>query len=115
MSRNVVLLLPDEWRCTVTVERPAGTDRFGLPLPPAPPHEVGDCLVAPGASEEDIASRRVDPDTVATLYGPVGADFSSLDTVIVPPSPIRPSGRFRVSGEVGRWPLGTTVPLKRGG
>lgn len=129
MIRDIVLSLPREWRCTVVVERPT-QGQYGYPGTPQL-HTVADCLVAARRSDEDVAARTYDPETVAWLHAPVGADFASTDTVVVPGpagteqeladgttlqgsgKTIRPWGRFRVTGEPDWTPLGVAVPLGR--
>lgn len=109
MITSIVLGFPAEWRCTVTVERPT-SGQWGLPGEPTR-HTVPDCMVSAIQSEEEAQSRSDDPDTSAWLYAPVGADFQSIDRVLVPSSPIRPSGWFRVTGKPRSTPLGLVVPL----
>jgi len=40
---------------TVTVQRPAGTNRYGDPLPAAE-HTIDGCVLAPAGSDEQLAA-----------------------------------------------------------
>ncbi len=110
---NLTGRFPGEWLVSVTVTRSGGTDRKGNPLP-ATEHTVDDCLVSTQTSAEEALARSDRPDTTAWLYAPAGADFTSTDTVTVPPSPKRlwPDGVFTVNGRPDVGPLGVRVQLR---
>lgn len=112
MTSSVVLGFPPQWRFTAEVTRPGGTDPRGNPLP-GTVHEVPDCMASTQSSVEEPQSRSDAPETVAWLLAPVGADVTSVDRVDIPDSPLWPSGRFQVSGEPDKGPLGVRVPLRR--
>lgn len=96
--------MPAPYTVTVTVRRPAGTDRYGDPLP-ATTHTVEGCIVAPasGDSGQSASSERTDlRDTVITgwtLYPPYGADLLYTDEVQLPGD----DTWWQVDGEVGNW------------
>ena len=98
------------WKCAVRVLRDGGQDKYGNNLPEVK-HVVADCLVAP-SSTKDLQDFSERPRTGATLYGPVAMDVRPSDRVVVPaPHPM--AAVYKVGGDPGFWPMGTTVPLDR--
>lgn len=88
---------------TVTVQTPAGTDRYGDPLP-VTTRTVAGCAFAPRSSTEGsraTGARTTSPNTVitgVTLYAPPDADIGPADVVV------RSDGsRWSVVGEPGVW------------
>src|SRR5699024_7588774 len=102
-------IFPPAWRVVASVERPAGRDEFGVPIP-GTVHTVAECLISTTASEEQVRSYH--PDTTAWICAPVGAEFRANDMVTVPESPLWLSGRFKVTGRPSPTPLGVSVPLR---
>lgn len=105
---------------TITVQRPAGTDRYGQPLP-GTSHTIPGCGWAPRAAatfgarstEEHFQTAQVSTDRV--LYPPYGADIGPQDEVI-----FGDGTRWQVEGDPSSWrsPLtghapGMEVTLRR--
>ncbi|PKW15930.1 hypothetical protein [Saccharopolyspora spinosa] len=66
----------------LTVSRPAGTNRYGDPLPPTE-HEIPGCVLAPGGSTEDTDS--ADQVTARmTVYTGPEADVLATDRIVLP-------------------------------
>lgn len=81
---------------TLTVSRPAGTNRYGDPLP-ATEHTVPGCVLAPGGSTE--TTDRADQITShTTVYGEYDADVSATDRVVLPDGT-----RWQVNGDPQRY------------
>ena len=93
------MMLP--YGITVTVERPADTDRYGNPLGLAV-HTVEGCAIAPGGSTEATeaaagsGSGTVEWD-VDLLSTDPAADVAAQDTVLVATGPY--AGRYSVHGK----------------
>lgn len=113
--------MPATHTVTITVRRPAGTDRYGDPLP-FTTHEIPGCIVAPstGDAGQATSQERTDVrDTVITghtVYAPYGADILAIDEVRVPGDPTW----WQVEGDVANWASpftnwqpGTQVALRR--
>lgn len=89
---------------TLTIRRPAGTDRYGDPLP-ATDHAEPGCIVAPtsGDSGSAVSSEHTDlRDTVITgrvVYAPINADIRATDEIVIPGEP----GIWQVNGDAGPW------------
>ena len=82
---------------TVTVERPAGMDRFGNKLPPTT-HTVSGCAPAPaGSTETNVDAATVEWDI--DLIGPYDADLAAQDVVLLPDD----GDRYQVYGRPQRW------------
>ena len=85
---------------TVTVERPAGSDRYGNPLTPAT-HMVDGCVLAPaGSSEQTGASATVEWDLDLLNTDP-DADIAPQDVVVIDEGP--DAGRYQVFGKPARY------------
>lgn len=83
---------------TATVTRPAGSDRFGNPLPAQPPHTVAGCAPAPaGSTEQHHLEQTIEWDV--DLLGPYDADFQPEDVVTLAGD----DTRYHVHGVVKRW------------
>ncbi|WP_134663996.1 hypothetical protein [Amycolatopsis sp. CFH S0078] len=81
---------------TITVSRPAGTNRYGDPLPPAE-HPVTDCVLAPAGSTEDT-DRADQVSSRVTVYTGLDADVTATDRVVLPDGT-----RWAVTGEPERY------------
>ncbi|MFE0021910.1 hypothetical protein [Amycolatopsis sp. NPDC059021] len=80
----------------LTVERPAGTNRFGDPLP-ATEHPIDGCVLAPGGSSE--TTDRADQVTRhMTVYTELDADLLATDRLRLPDG-----SRWQVNGEPQRY------------
>jgi hypothetical protein len=80
----------------LTVSRPAGTNRYGDPLP-ATEHSLDDCVLAPGGSSE--STDRADQVTARmTVYAGLRADVLATDRVTLPDGT-----RWQVVGEPQRF------------
>lgn len=82
---------------TVTVERAAGADQHGNPLPAAT-HTVDHCWTAPAGSTEQHGLE-VTVEWDLDLFAPAGADFAAQDVVLIPDDAIR----YQVHGRPERW------------
>lgn len=80
----------------LTVSRPAGTNRYGDPLPPTG-HEIPDCVLAPGGSTEDT-DRADQVTTRLTVYTGPEADVAATDRIVLPDGT-----RWAVNGEPQRY------------
>jgi len=96
----------------VTVERSAGTDRYGNQLPGGTSHRIDGCLIAPRSSEERT-DRQATVITGRSLYAPPGADLRSQDVVVFSASPQPSDPRWQVDGEPGDWGVGLEAVLTR--
>lgn len=87
---------------TLTVERPAGSDRYGNPLPGSS-HTIKVRAVGPrGSSDEVEGDRRAQVITDLGMYCPPGTDIRSQDVVTDPLPPIY-TGKWQVQGDPGDW------------
>lgn len=76
----------------LTISRPAGTNRYGDPLP-ATEHSLDDCVLAPGGSSE--TTDRADQVTARmTVYTGLDADVVATDRVVLPDG-----SRWAVTGD----------------
>lgn len=80
----------------LTIERPAGTNRYGDPLP-ATEHTIDDCVLAPAGSSE-TTDRQNQVTARTTAYAPPGADVRATDRVRLPDGT-----RWQVDGEPQRY------------
>ncbi|AXB41296.1 hypothetical protein A4R43_01165 [Amycolatopsis albispora] len=80
----------------MSVSRPAGTNRYGDPLP-ATEHTVDDCVLAPGGSSE-ITDRADQVTARMTVYAGLTADFEAVDRVTLPDGT-----RWQVAGAPQRY------------
>lgn len=110
MIRTVTSMLPPDWRCTVTVRRSQGIDRKGNQLPPAVHHLV-DCLIAQ-QSTADPADFDLTAKTRVVLSAPPGADLRDGDEIEAPAGYFA-AGRYTVTGDPARGPLGVSADLTR--
>lgn len=107
---DIIEQFPKAWRCDVTVHRSGGRNADGDPTPGSD-HVIQDCLVGRRATEEPVDHSDL-TDTLAVMYGPVGADVTSTDQITVPSGHFM-AGTYSVAGDPGFWPMGTEVPLRK--
>ncbi|SFO82472.1 hypothetical protein SAMN05421810_10180 [Amycolatopsis arida] len=81
---------------TVRVSRPAGTNRYGDPLPPTE-HDIPGCVLAPAGSTEQT-DRADQVTTRMTVYAGLDADVLATDRVVLPDGT-----RWAVIGEPQRY------------
>ncbi|MFD6068618.1 MULTISPECIES: hypothetical protein [Amycolatopsis] len=86
----------------LTISRPAGTNRYGDPLP-GTEHPLDDCVLAPGGSSE-TTDRADQVSTQMTVYTGLHADVAATDRVTLPDGT-----RWQVVGTPARYPSPVTA------
>lgn len=81
----------------LTITRPAGTNRYGDPLP-GTEHSLDDCVLAPGGSSE-TTDRADQVTTQMTVYTGLTADVVATDRVTLPDGT-----RWQVVGTPAHYP-----------
>lgn len=107
---SLTSLFPPDWLCDITIKRDGTRNNDGDPVP-GTTFQVPDCLVGT-LTTNDPTDRSDQPETELMIYGPVGMDVKSTDTLIVPASHLM-KGSYRVDGDISWLPLGTQVPVRR--
>lgn len=99
-------------RITVTVERPGGTDRYGISLP-GTSHTIDNCLVVPRGSEERTDGQATVITGQSLYTTSPGGDLASQDLVVLNGDPQDGDERWQVEGDPGAWGFGLEAVLTR--
>lgn len=117
MIINVLSMMPDDWKTTITVIPRQGRDASGDPLPDGYPFEVPGCMIGPAGVAGDNRRwegpfRTDTTDTTLHVYAPPRTPIYSRDVILVPDG-YWMSGVMAVDGDPMSWPYGVDASLRR--